>query len=306
MGRQLAAAFGRVVVTLFVASLVVFLLLHASGDPARLLVPWTATPERVAEIRSSLGLDRPLYVQYGKFVSHAIRGDFGESLVFRRPAMEMVLSRFPATFEVIGVALGLALLFGIPLGVYSAHRRGSWFDKSARAFAAVGQGIPSFVMGIILIFIFALGLRVLPTSGRGGITHLILPALTLAIYVMVALLRLTRSSMIDVLGTEYIKLARLKGLRESRILWRHGFRNGAMPVVTFAGIMIVGMIGAGVVVEAVFAWPGVGGLIVSSVQARDFPVAMAGVLVITALYSVSAFVIDLLYGWLDPRIRRTQ
>ncbi len=304
MGRQLAGALVRVVVTLFVASLVVFLLLHASGDPARLLVPWTATPEKVAEIRASLGLDQPLYVQYGKFLLHAVQGDFGDSLVSRRPAMEMVLSRAPATLELVGVALFLALVIGIPLGVYSAARRGTLFDRSARAFAAIGQGVPSFVMGILLILIFAVGLKILPTSGRGGITHLILPAVTLAVYVLVALLRLTRSAMIDVLGSEYVKLARLKGLPERQILWRHGFRNGALPVVTFAGLMVVGMISAGVVVEAVFAWPGMGGLIVNAVLGRDFPVVMAGVMLISLLYALSAFVVDLLYGVLDPRIRR--
>jgi peptide/nickel transport system permease protein len=302
--RQLAAALARVVATMFVASLVVFFLVHASGDPARLLVPWTATPERVAEVRASLGLDRPVYVQYEKFVTHAIRGDFGDSLVFRRSAMGMVLSRLPATLELVAIALALALLLGIPLGVYSAARRGTMFDRTARAFAAVGQGVPSFVMGIVLILIFGVGLRVLPVSGRGGIAHVVLPSLTLAIYLLVALLRLTRSSMIDVLGTEYIKLARLKGLRNRQILWKHGFRNGAVPVVTFTGLMVVGLINAAVVVETVFAWPGVGGLIVNSVLSHDFPVVMAGVLLITLLYATSAFIVDLLYGWLDPRIRR--
>jgi peptide/nickel transport system permease protein len=302
--RQLASALARVVVTLFVASVIVFLLIHASGDPVKLLIPWTATPEREAAIRSSLGLDQPLYVQYGKFVAHAVRGDFGYSLVFRRPAMEMVLSRLPATLTLVGIAITLALLLGIPLGVYAANRRGTLFDRSARAFAAVGQGVPSFVMAILLILIFAVGLRVLPTSGRGGISHMILPGVTLAIYLLVALLRLSRSSMIDVLGTEYIKLARLKGLHPRQILWKHGFRNGAMPVVTFTGLMVVGLINAAVVVEAVFAWPGVGGLVVSSVMAKDFPVVMAGVMLITLLYAISAFIVDLLYGWLDPRIRR--
>jgi peptide/nickel transport system permease protein len=302
--RQLATALARVVATLFVASVVVFLLIHASGDPVKLLVPWTATPERVAEIRAGLGLDQPLYVQYGKFVAHAVRGDFGDSLVFRRGAMDMVLSRLPATLTLVAIAFALALLLGIPLGVYAAARRGGIFDRSARAFAAVGQGVPSFVMGILLILIFSVALRVLPTSGKGGISHAILPGVTLAIYLLVALLRLTRSSMIDVLGTEYIKLARLKGLRQRQILWKHGFRNGAMPVVTFTGLMVVGLINAAVVVEAVFAWPGVGGLIVSSVMAKDFPVVMAGVMLLTLMYAISAFVVDLLYGWLDPRIRR--
>jgi peptide/nickel transport system permease protein len=302
--RQLVIALARVVATMFVASLVVFFLVHASGDPARLLVPWTSTPERVATIRASLGLDQPLHVQYGKFIAHAVRGDFGDSLVFRRSAAAMVMSRLPATLELVGIALVLALLLGIPLGVYTAARRGSMFDRTARAFAAVGQGVPSFVLGIVLILVFAVSLRVLPTSGKGGLTHIILPTVTLAVYLLVALLRLTRSSMIDVLGTEYIKLARLKGLHNRQILWKHGFRNGAVPVVTFTGLMVVGLINAAVVVEAVFAWPGIGGLIVSSVLSRDFPVVMAGVLLITLLYAISAFIVDLLYGWLDPRIRR--
>jgi peptide/nickel transport system permease protein len=215
----------------------------------------------------------------------------------------MVVQRLPATVQLVGISFLLALAIGVPLGVYSAVHRGSALDKAARTFAALGQATPSFWVGLVLILIFAVHLRLLPASGRGSPAHLILPTMTLGWYIAVALLRLTRSSMLDVLGSEYVKLARMKGMYERQVIWKHAFRNAALPVVTFAGLMLVGMIGASVVVETVFAWPGVGSLIVQAVLQRDFPVVQAGVLLITALYAASGLVVDVLYGWLNPRIR---
>ena len=304
MARYLVTATLRALVSLLVTSIVVFVLARASGDPVRLMIgPSPASGEQIARVRAYLGLDRPLPEQYLRFVGSALRGDFGRSIPYRRPALEMVVQRLPATVQLVGISFLLALAIGVPLGVYSAVHRGSALDKAARTFAALGQATPSFWVGLVLILIFAVHLRLLPASGRGSLAHLILPTMTLGWYIAVALLRLTRSSMLDVLGSEYVKLARMKGMYERQVIWKHAFRNAALPVVTFAGLMLVGMIGASVVVETVFAWPGVGSLIVQAVLQRDFPVVQAGVLLITALYAASGLVVDVLYGWLNPRIR---
>lgn len=304
MARYLVTTILRAFVSLFVTSIVVFVLARASGDPVRLMIgPSPASGEQIARVRAYLGLDRPLPEQYLRFVGSALRGDFGRSIPYRRPALEMVVQRLPATVQLVGISFLLALAIGVPLGVYSAVHRGSALDKAARTFAALGQATPSFWVGLVLILIFAVHLRLLPASGRGSLAHLILPTMTLGWYIAVALLRLTRSSMLDVLGSEYVKLARMKGMYERQVIWKHAFRNAALPVVTFAGLMLVGMIGASVVVETVFAWPGVGSLIVQAVLQRDFPVVQAGVLLITALYAASGLVVDVLYGWLNPRIR---
>jgi peptide/nickel transport system permease protein len=304
MARYFVTAALRAFVSLFVASLVVFVLLRASGDPVRLLMgPQAASEEQVARVRASLGLDRPLPEQYVRFVSNALRGDFGHSIPFRRPAIEMVLQRLPATLQLVGVSFLMALMIALPLGVYSAVHRGSILDHAARTFAALGQATPPFWVGLVLIFVFAVHLRLLPTSGRGSPAHLVLPTITLGWYITVALMRLTRSSMLDVLGSEYVKLARMKGMYERQVIWKHAFRNAALPVITFAGLMMVGMINGAVVVEVVFAWPGLGSLIVQAVLQRDFPVVQAGVLFITALYAISGLVVDVLYGYFNPRIR---
>jgi len=303
MGRYIAIAILRGLLSLLFASLVVFVLVRATGDPVRILMGTNASPQDVARVRAHLGLDRPLAEQYLRFVGNALRGDFGRSIPFRRPAIDLVVERLPATVQLIGLSFVLSLAIALPLGVYCAVYRGSALDYAGRTFAALGQAIPPFWFGLVLILVCAVHLRLVPTCGRGTLANLVLPTVTLGWYFAVALMRLTRSSMLDVLGTEYVKLAHMKGLYERQVIWKHAFRNAALPVVTFAGLLLVAMINAAVTVEVVFAWPGVGSLIVESVVSRDFPTVQAGVMLITALYALSGLVVDVMYGYLDPRIR---
>jgi len=304
MVRFLVGRVLQTVLSMLVVISIVFVLTRLSGNPIHLLLDVNAT-ERDQEILTRyLGLDQPLPVQYAIYVKNLARGDLGRSILSRRPVAEHIWERLPATVELGFVAMFLSVLIGVPLGVYSAVRRGGIMDGAARVFAVLGQSMPTFWLGLMLILFFGVVLGLLPAGGRGGLEHLILPAFTLGYFTSAAILRLTRSAMLEVLGSDYIKFARLKGLHEQVVLWKHGLKNALLPVVTFAVMLFVQFLGGAVVTETVFAWPGLGRLILESITTRDYPIVQAGVLVLSALYLTGNLFVDVLYSYLNPRIRR--
>jgi ABC-type dipeptide/oligopeptide/nickel transport system permease component len=292
-----------VLVTLGVVTLV-FVALRLSGDPAATMLPGDASVDELRDLRHALGLDRPLHVQYVAFLGGAARGDFGESFRHQQPAFGLVLERLPATLELAFAALLLAVAVALPLGIVAALHRGRAVDMLAMGFAVVGQATPYFWMGIMLILVVSVELGWLPTSGRGGWRHLILPAITLGTHFAASLARLTRTSMLEVLGQNFVTTARAKGLGEGRVVLAHALKNAAVPVVTLIGLQFGTLLGGAVVTETIFAWPGVGRLAVQSIFVRDYPVVQAGVLVLALAFVAINFLVDLLYGALDPRIRR--
>ena len=294
------------VVSLFVVSVVVFALVRFSGDPIQIMMPAEATQADIDLMRNALGLDRPWAVQYWRFISRAVQGDFGKSVRFRRPAMDLIAERYGATLELGGLAVLIVVAVALPVGVYSAVRRGTGLDYVARGFAALGQAVPPFWLGLVLVLIFGVLLHLLPTSGRGTPLHLILPGVTLGWFAVAGLMRLTRSSMLDVLGTEYVKLARIKGLPERRVIWRHAFKNAALPVVTFAALLFVALLNGSIIVETVFGWPGLGLLVMEAVDSRDYPIVQAVVLVLSTMYIGVNLLVDILYAYLNPKIRYSQ
>ena len=284
-------------------SLIIFVAVRLTGDPTELLLPEDATKEDFEKLRAELGLDKPIPVQYFIFIREAAKGNFGRSVRWKRPAIELVLSRIPATLQLGALAFCLAVSFGLLAGVTSAKLRGTPFDLVVRVAAMFGLSLPTFWLGIMLILVVAVQLRWLPTSGRGGFEHMILPALTMAGHAAASMSRLSRSSMLNVLGSDYIKMARVKGNPEWRILWKHGLKNAAIPVVTLAGIQLAAVIGHTVVVETVFAWPGIGKLIIDGIYSRDYAVVQAGICLVSAIYITINIGVDLIYGLLDPQIR---
>ena len=291
------------IVTLIGVSMIIFIAARLSGDVALLLAPQDATDKEVQSIRVRLGLDKPIPVQYYVFIKNAIRGDFGESIRYKRPAVEVVTSRLSATVELVGTSFFIAIIIGILLGTTSATRRGSWLDQSGKLFALFGQAMPGFWVGIMAILVFSVTLGLLPTSGRGGISHLILPASSMAWYSIASTMRVTRSSMLDVLDSEYIKMARSKGAPEGLVVWKHALKNALIPVVGLGGMQLANIIGGAVIIESIFSWPGLGSLIVDAVYSRDYPLVQAGVFFISAFLITLNLIIDLLYGFIDPRIR---
>jgi peptide/nickel transport system permease protein len=297
---------GRVVqsiVSLVIVSLVVFTLVRLSGDPIQIMAPAEATQADIELIRASLGLDRPWPVQYWQFITRSLQGDFGKSVRFRRPAMELIAERYPATLELGGLAVLIVIAVALPVGVYAAVRRGTPLDYVARGFAALGQAVPPFWLGLVLVLIFGVLLRLLPTSGRGTPLHVLLPGITLGWFAVAGLMRLTRSAMLDVLGSEYVKLARIKGLPERTVIWKHAFKNAALPVVTFAALLFVALLNGSIIVETVFGWPGLGLLVIEAVDSRDYPIVQAVVMCLSAMYIAVNLLVDVLYAYLNPKIR---
>jgi peptide/nickel transport system permease protein len=296
----------KLVHTLFVAFGVVtlvFIALRMSGDPAATMLPGDASVDELRDLRHALGLDQPLHVQYLRFLLSAVTGDFGSSLRHQEPAMMLVMERLPATLELAFAALLLSVVVGVPLGILAALHRGRIADMLAMAFAVVGQATPYFWMGIMLILVFAVELQWVPSSWRGGFERLILPAITLGTHFMAVLARLTRTSMLEVLGQNYVTTARAKGLTERAVVLVHALKNAAVPVVTLIGLQFGTLLGGAVVTETIFAWPGVGRLAVQSIFVRDYPVVQAGVFVLALSFVTINLLVDLLYGWLDPRTR---
>ncbi len=291
-------------IALLLMSLVIFLLSRLTGDPVALLLGDGATEADKAALAAQLGLDQPLPVQYLAFLTDALTGDFGRSVTAgNQPALDLVLSRLPASLSLAGVALVFTLIVGIFFGVLAAVTRNSPIDIAARLIALIGQSVPSFWLGIVLMYIFAVQLRLLPTSGYGQWQHYILPAATLGLFTLAAITRLVRSSMLEALGSEYIKLARVKGLSETVVVWKHALANSLIPVITFMGTFFAVMITGAVIVETVFSWPGIGRLAYESILSRDFPVVQTVVLVITALFIIANLLVDVLYIVVDPRMR---
>lgn len=288
--------------TLLGTSVAVFLLVHLTGDPALLMLPPDTPVSQVEAFRARLGFDRPLPVQYWDFLTGILRGDLGESYRFRAPAMNLVLQRLPATVELAGLSVLFAGLIGIPLGVLSATTRGTWVDTVSRGVFFLGQGIPPFWLGLMLMVLFSINLGLLPSSGRGTTAQLVMPVITLTVYLTASLARLTRGGMIQVLQQDYVRTARAKGLSPGAVLFKHGVRNTLIPVVTMIGLQVGHLLGGAVVTETIFAWPGVGRLVVDAVHARDFPIVQAAMLVIVTLFIIVNLVVDVLYGLLDPRI----
>lgn len=303
MARYLAGRLAQTLLSMLVVISIVFFLTRLSGNPIHLLLDVNASERDQEILTRHLGLDRPLPVQYLIYVRNICLGDFGTSILTRRPVTEHIWERLPATAELGFVAMALSVLIGVPFGMYSAVRRGTAFDSGARIFAVLGQSMPAFWLGLMLILLFGVILGIFPAGGRGGIEHIILPAFTLGYFTSAAILRLTRSAMLEVLGSDYIKFARLKGLHEQVVLWKHGLKNALLPVVTFAVMLFVQFLGGAVVTETVFAWPGIGRLAIQSIYNRDYPIVQCTVFLSAASFVVINFLIDVLYGVLDPRLR---
>jgi peptide/nickel transport system permease protein len=291
-------------VALWAITLIVFGLTHLSGNPIGALLPDDASQQQIDFLIQRMGLDQPLHIQYFTFLGNAIQGEFGQSLKWPgQSAMEVVISRLPATLLLGGVAMAISILVAIPLGVVSAVRKGSYIDSLAQGVALVGQSMPNFWLGIILIWIFAVGLRWFPTSGGGTVGHLVLPAIAMAWFQISALTRLTRSAMLEVLDAEYIKLARAKGVSENKIVWKHALRNAAIVPLTYFGVLAGSVLTGSVVIETVFSWPGLGWIAIEAIRARDFPVVQSVVIVFAIVFILANLLVDLLYAYVDPRIR---
>ncbi|MGH2372519.1 MAG: ABC transporter permease [bacterium] len=303
MGQFVARRLLEAAVVLFLALTAVFSLQFLAGDPVKLFLPTDTTPKQIEEFRDRLGFNDPWLVQYVRFMRGALRGDFGASLRQNEPALRLVLQRFPATLSLSGVAMLLALAAAIPVGVISAARRNSWFDHLGIGTTVLGQAIPSFWLGLMLIYVFSVWLRWLPTSGRGSWVHFILPSITLAAFVAARFARLTRSMMLDVLGQDYIRTAHAKGLGPARVLYKHALKNASLPIVTLLALQLGNLLGGAVITETIFAWPGVGRFLVQALLNRDFPVVLVGVFLTAVLYSLLNLAADLAYCWLNPRIR---
>ncbi|MCC6312574.1 MAG: ABC transporter permease [Thermomicrobiales bacterium] len=288
--------------TLLVVTLVVFALIRLSGDPTALLLAPEATEQDRAAFRAAKGLDAPLPVQYVRFLQDALRGDFGTSLWQHEPATTVVMRHFPATLQLSAAAMAIVLIVGLPLGIVAAVRRASLLDSLTMGFVAIGQSIATFWLGLMLILIFAVKLRWFPPSGRGGLDSIVLPAVTLSAYYLAVTARLVRSGMLEVLSRDYMRVARAKGLTERNVVLRHGLRNVLIPVTTVLGLQLGELLAGAVVTEAVFAWPGIGTLVLDAIGRRDYPVVQAVIIVIAVSYALINLAIDMLYALLDPRI----
>jgi peptide/nickel transport system permease protein len=296
----------RLLLALLVAaflSVIVFVLLRLSGDIAAVIAGPGATFEDIAAVRSAFGLDRPLLVQYVEWALAALRGDLGNSLFARQPVLPLIVDRLPVTVTLAFASLMLALFVAIPLGVVAALRPNSWLDRLALSLAVLGQAMPSFWFGLLLILVFGVQLQWLPISGSSSAAHFVLPAITLGYFAMPAIMRLTRAGMIDVLESDYIRTARAKGLRTGSVLFKHALRNAIVPVVALAAVQLGVLLGGSIIVETVFGLNGVGQLAYESIQRADFPVLQAVVLIVSLVYVLLTLLADLLNAWLDPRIR---
>jgi ABC-type dipeptide/oligopeptide/nickel transport system permease component len=293
----------RALVAVWLVTTVVFVVMRLSGDPVPLLLPPDAPTSEIMRVRHELGLDRSLPVQYAVFIGNALRGDFGRSIHFRQPALDVVRGYLGASVELGLTAFVFAALAAVPIGLISALRRNSLIDHAAMAVALVGQAAPTFFLGILFILLLSLKADLFPTGGRGTARNLVLPALTLGAFAMASIARLTRSAVLEVLRADYIRTARAKGLAEMVVVAKHTLRNAALPIVTITGLQFGTLLGGAVVTETVFAWPGIGRLAIQSIYNRDYPVVQCTVFLSAVMFIVINFGIELLYGALDPRVR---
>ena len=305
----------RAVVALWGIVTIVFIVMRLSGDPVPLMLPPDAPTAEMNRVRAELGLDQPIPIQYLVFIGNVLRGDLGRSIHMRQPAIEIAIERLPATVELALAAFLLAIVVALPAGLISAAKRDSIWDNLAMLFALIGQSAPTFYIGIMLILVLGLQLGWFPVSGRGQgswlnpsdwgtmLWHVCLPAITLGAFAMASIARLTRSAVLEVMRQDYIRTARAKGLNDIAVLVRHNLKNAAIPVVTIMGLQFGTLLGGAVVTETVFSWPGIGLLAIKSIGSRDYPIVQSSVLLVAIAFVVVNFVVDLAYGWLDPRIR---
>jgi peptide/nickel transport system permease protein len=305
MGRYVLNRLAQTVVVIFGVSVISFGVTFATGDPAYLLVGPQATQEQIDTLRHQLGFDRPWPIQYLDYMSRALRGDFGVSLRSHDPAFGLIMSRMPLTLELAGAALLMSLTIAVPVGILSATRRNSSFDTFAMLGALLGQSVPAFWLGLMLILVFGVELRWFPISGSGDLQHLVLPAITLGAFSAARNARLIRSSVLEALSNDYVRTARAKGLSQATVIFRHVMKNSMLPVITVIGLDLGALLGGAVIVETIFAWPGVGRLIVQAIETKDYPIIQTAVILLAVLFVVLNLLVDLTYTYLDPRIRLT-
>jgi peptide/nickel transport system permease protein len=303
MKQYITRRVGYSLLSLFLLSVTIFIFVRLTGDPASLMVEPGASDADLQAIRVRFGLDQPLWVQYWHFIAGMLSGDLGQSFYYRTPVLDLYMQRLPYSLLLAVVAMTFSLVIGIPCGILAAVRLGRFWDSAGKAFALLGLSLPSFWVGLVLILFFSVYLGWLPSSGSGTVWHLLMPAFALGWYFAAAHMRLTRSSMLEVLGSEYVKLARLKGLPEAWVIGKHAFKNALIPVITLAGINLVVMINVAVVVETVFAWPGIGRLLYEGITFRDFPIVQGVVVIGGAMIIMVNLFVDIFYALIDPRIR---
>lgn len=304
--QPIASRIGSALLVVFGVCTLVFLLIHlVPGDPVEAMLGESARPADRTALREALGLDRPLGAQYLSYLGRLTRFDLGQSFQFQRPVADLLAERVPPTVELASAALALALVLAVPLGVLAAKKRGGALDTGAMGFSLLGISIPNFWLGPLLILVFSLWLGWTPVSGRDGPVSLILPAVTLGTGLAAILARMVRSSVLEVLGEDYVRTARAKGLSEGAVMWRHALRNAWLPVLTLVGLQLGGLLGGAVITETVFAWPGVGSLLVEAIRNRDYPVVQACVLLVSLAYVLVNTLTDLVYVWVDPRVRQS-
>ncbi len=303
MQRYIIIRMFQSVIALVGVSILVFGLTRMSGDVLDLMMPPEATPEDFERVREDWGLDKPIYIQYTTWVNNIFHGDWGPSWQWSTGALDILLEKFPNTVKLAGFTLLISTVMGIGLGVLVSTKKDTPFDVIGKVVALLGQSLPTFWTGIVLMWIFAVVLGWLPTSGNGGIKHMIMPAVTLGWFNVAALMRLTRSAMLEVLDSEYVKLARIKGLPEWKVIWKHCLRNAAIAPLTYFGVIAGYLMAGSVITETVFSWPGIGLLAVQAVQARDYMVVQAVVVFIAGIFIIANLIVDILYAYLDPRIR---
>jgi len=306
MKRFIIRRGGYSLLSLFLLSLTIFFFVRVTGDPTTLMLEPGASQQDIDNLRHQLGLDEPIWTQYWHFVESFITGNLGQSFYYRTPVFDLYLERLPNSLLLAAVAMAFSLVVGIPSGVLAAVRVGGFWDNAGKIFTLLGLSLPGFFVGLVLILFFTVYLGWLPSSGSGTALHIIMPAVTLGWYFAASHMRLTRSSMLEVLGSEYVKLARLKGLPEALVIGKHAFKNALIPVITLAGINLVLMINATVIVEMIFAWPGIGRLLYEGIFQRDFPLVQGVVMEAGVMIVVINLLVDILYAYIDPRIRLTR
>ncbi|KAF0155652.1 MAG: peptide/nickel transport system permease protein [Syntrophaceae bacterium] len=303
MQRYILKRLVQSALSLLAVTVIVFMLVRLSGDPAVLMAPPDAAPAEIQEMRVKMGLTKPIYIQYGNFIADIARGNFGQSFKWDKPCLDVWMERFPNTMLLAGAAMFFTLLIGLPVGILSAVKVDSWFDRFGKIFALMGQSLPVFWVGLMLMIIFAVFLGWLPTSGMGSWKHLLMPAFTLGWAFMAAITRLTRSSMLDALDHDYIKMARIKGVSKYGVVMKHAFKNALIPIITMGALNFVFMLNGTVITETVFNWPGIGRLVVEAIFARDFPLVQCCVLIGAFFFIFVNLFVDILYAYIDPRIR---
>jgi ABC-type dipeptide/oligopeptide/nickel transport system permease component len=303
MGIYLLRRLYQALFVFFIVSGIVFVILHISGDPLALLMPQDAPPSDIEEMRRSLGLDKPLIVQYGLFLKNAAQGNLGVSYHHGQPALKLVLERLPASLELVVTTILISLILAVPIGVLAASKRGTAIDRASLLGSLIGISAPPFWIGIAFILIFSVELQWLPSSGRGTWAHLVLPATSLALYRLALFIRLIRAGMLDVMTMDFIRTARSKGVSEQKVIYKHALKNTLIPFVTIAGMQMGSLLAGVIVTEKVFAWPGMGRLFLDAIGVMDFPVIIAWTLVTATIFLTVNLAVDILYVWLDPRIR---